>query len=46
MRERVALGIMVLIMILLFTIVFAILGKGAYEPSGSIPPPYEFADLA
>ncbi|MBA3426643.1 MAG: hypothetical protein ACR2HO_06520 [Rubrobacteraceae bacterium] len=46
MRERVAMGIMVLIMIFLFAFVFAVLGKGEYEPGGSIPPPYKFADLA
>ena len=46
MRERVALGILVLIMILLLAFVFAVLGKGEYVPGGSSPPPYELSDLA
>ncbi len=34
MRERVAFVIMVAVLIFLFSLTFAILGKGAYEPSG------------
>ena len=34
MRERVAFVIMVAVLIFLFALTFAILGKGAYEPSG------------
>ena len=40
MRERVAFTIMVAILIFLFAFLFAILGKGEYEPShegGSAP---------
>ncbi len=34
MRERVTFLIMVAVLIFLFAFTFAILGKGAYEPSG------------
>ena len=34
MRERVAFTIMVAILIFLFAITFAILGKGEYQPQG------------
>jgi hypothetical protein len=40
-RERVAFTIMVAILIFLFAFLFAVLGKGEYEPShggGSVPP--------
>lgn len=33
MRERVAFGILVFIMIFLFAFVFAVLGRGEYDPS-------------
>ncbi|QYJ14476.1 hypothetical protein Rxycam_00272 [Rubrobacter xylanophilus DSM 9941] len=33
MRERLAYGILVAILILLFAMTFAVLGKGEYEPS-------------
>ena len=46
MRERLAMGIMVLIMIFLFAFVFAVLGKGEYEPGASAAPLYELADRA
>jgi len=46
LRERVAMGIMVLIMIFLFAFVFAVLGKGEYEPGASTAPPYELAEVA
>lgn len=43
MRERVAFGILVMILIFLFAFVFAVLGRGEYDPSteGSLdqPPP-------
>lgn len=32
MRERIAYGIVILIMVFLFAFVFAILGKGEYAP--------------
>jgi hypothetical protein len=43
-RERVVFGIMVLLLIVLFSLTFAILGKGEYEPpspesEGSISAP-------
>ncbi len=33
MRERIVFGIMVLVVIFLFALVFAVLGKGEYETS-------------
>ncbi|MGF1471604.1 MAG: hypothetical protein ACFB50_07680 [Rubrobacteraceae bacterium] len=33
MRERIAFGVLVIIMIFLFAFVFAILGRGEYDPS-------------
>lgn len=39
MRERLAFGILIGIMILLFAFVFAVLGKGEYKPSGSSAQP-------
>lgn len=40
MRERLAFGILVAILIFLFAFVFAVLGRGEYEPSteGSAEP--------
>lgn len=40
MRERVTFGILIVLLIFLFAITFAILGKGKYEPAGrpSSPP--------
>ena len=34
MRERIAFGILVGVLILLFAITFAVLGRGEYEPGG------------
>lgn len=39
MRERLAFGILIGIMLLLFAFVFAVLGKGEYKPSGSSAQP-------
>lgn len=33
MRERLAVGILVMVMIFLLAFVFAVLGRGEYEPS-------------
>ncbi len=40
LRERLAFGILVAILIFLFAFVFAVLGRGEYEPSteGSVEP--------
>ena len=40
MRERIAFGVLIVLLIFLFAFTFAILGKGEYEPShegGSVP---------
>ena len=37
MRERLAFGILILLLICLFAFTFAILGKGEYEPTGEKP---------
>lgn len=41
LRERLAFGVLIAIMIILFAFVFAVLGRGEYEPSkaGSAPGP-------
>lgn len=42
MRERLAMGIMVLVLIFLFAVTFFVLGRGEYEPGGhesAIPQP-------
>jgi hypothetical protein len=36
-RERLAFGILILLLICLFAFTFAILGKGEYEPTGGKP---------
>ena len=36
-RERLAFGILILLLICLFAFTFAILGKGEYEPTGEKP---------
>ncbi len=36
-RERLAFGILILLLICLFAFTFAILGKGEYEPTGEVP---------
>ena len=37
MRERLAFGVLILLLILLFAFTFAVLGKGEYEPGGEAP---------
>jgi hypothetical protein len=37
-RERLAFGILILLLIILFAFTFAVLGKGEYEPAGEAPP--------
>ena len=37
-RERLAFGILILLLICLFAFTFAILGKGEYEPTGLMSP--------
>ena len=39
LRERVAFLIIIAVLIVLFALTFAILGKGAYEPGGEAPLP-------
>ena len=34
MRERLTFGILIVLLIFLFAFVFAVLGKGEYEPGG------------
>ena len=36
-RERLAFGILILLLICLFAFTFAVLGKGEYEPAGKPP---------
>ncbi len=40
MRERLTFGILIVLLIFLFAFVFAVLGKGEYEPGGErdMPP--------
>jgi hypothetical protein len=38
-RERLAFGILIILLIFLFAFTFAVLGKGEYEPTGETPPP-------
>jgi hypothetical protein len=39
-RERLAFGILIILLIFLFAFTFAVLGKGEYEPTGGeIQPP-------
>jgi hypothetical protein len=37
-RERLAFGILIILLIFLFALTFAVLGKGEYEPGGASPP--------
>jgi len=37
-RERVAFGILIILLIFLFAFTFAVLGKGEYDPGGQAPP--------
>jgi hypothetical protein len=45
-RERLAFGILILLLIVLFAFTFAVLGKGEYEPAGGKPPPQVSSTLA
>ena len=38
MRERLAFGILILLLIFLFALTFAVLGKGAYDHAGAEAP--------
>ena len=38
MRERLAFGLLIILLIFLFAFTFAVLGKGEYVPSGEAPP--------
>ena len=38
MRERLAFGILIILLIFLFAFTFAVLGKGEYEPTNEAPP--------
>ena len=38
MRERLAFGILIVLLIFLFAFTFAVLGKGEYEPALVTPP--------
>jgi hypothetical protein len=37
-RERLAFGLLIILLIFLFAITFAVLGKGEYEPGGEAQP--------
>ena len=37
MRERLAFGILIILLIFLFAFTFAVLGKGEYDPGGGVP---------
>jgi hypothetical protein len=37
-RERLAFGVLILLLICLFAFTFAVLGKGEYEPAGGEAP--------
>ena len=38
MRERVAFGVLIILLIFLFAFTFAVLGKGEYKPGGEAAP--------
>ena len=38
MRERLAFGVLIILLIFLFAFTFAVLGKGEYEPGTEIRP--------
>ena len=38
MRERLAFGLLIVLLIFLFAFTFAVLGKGEYVPGGQAPP--------
>ena len=46
MRERLAFGVLILLLIILFALTFAVLGKGEYEPGGEMAPPHVSSALA
>ena len=46
MRERLAFGVLILLLIILFALTFAVLGKGEYEPGGEMAPPHVASALA
>ena len=37
-RERLAFGVLIVLLIFLFAFTFAVLGKGEYDPGGEAPP--------
>jgi hypothetical protein len=37
-RERLAFGVLIVLLIFLFAFTFAVLGKGEYEPGAQAPP--------
>ena len=46
MRERLAFGLLIILLIFLFAFTFAVLGKGEYEPDGGASPPRVASGLA
>ena len=46
MRERLAFGLLIVLLIFLFAFTFAVLGKGEYEPGGGEAPPEISSNLA
>jgi hypothetical protein len=45
-RERLAFGILIILLIFLFAFTFAVLGKGEYEPTGGEAPQQTYSNLA
>jgi hypothetical protein len=45
-RERLAFGILIILLIFLFAFTFAVLGKGEYEPTGGDVPQQTYSILA
>ena len=46
MRERLAFGILIILLIFLFAFTFAVLGKGEYVPASREAPPQSLSNLA
>ena len=46
MRERVAFGVLIILLIFLFALTFGVLGKGEYVPGGGEAPPQAPSHLA
>ncbi len=46
MRERLAFGILIVLLIFLFAFTFAVLGKGEYVPGGGEAPPEMPSNMA